>query len=244
MSKLMIVLIILGLSVIDIQAVELEIVAEDYPPFEYEEEGKMKGFTVELIQAILSKTAHQGKTQLYPWARAELMSLQKENVLIHTLTRSAKRENLYKWVGPLAPREMYYFKLKERKDIHINTLEDAKNYRTIAIIGHSVTKYLLSKGFEMGKNIYSVTSDKQRIKMLFLGHADLICIIEPILYWRLKQSGIDRAKFEKVFLIDGSKQYYMAFSKQTSDTIVNQFREVFNVIRNDGTFEKIKAKYF
>ena len=40
--------------------------------------------------------------------------------------RSGKREGLFKWVGPLAPRKMWLYKLKKRKDINVKTLEDAR----------------------------------------------------------------------------------------------------------------------
>ncbi len=106
MKRLLYVFIVLCLTAMSSNAMELQIVAEDYPPFEYQEDGKIKGFTVEIIQALLDKTGHRGTFYIFSWARAEKIALEEKNVLIHTLTRSEKRENQYKWVGPVAPREL------------------------------------------------------------------------------------------------------------------------------------------
>ena len=244
LKGLICVFIILGLAVTGTNATELKIVAEDYPPFEYEEDGKFKGFTVEIIQTLLSKTGYQGKFHIFSWARAEKTALEESNVLIHTLTRSAKREGLYKWVGPIAPRELYFFKLKERDEIQLKVLDDAKSYKTGTVKGQSATGDLIAKGFVEGENIFSVARDFQNVRKLYLGRIDLICMIEPVFYSRIKNLGLDRGKVEKAFLIDGSREYYMAFSKQTSDKIVNQFRKALESIKQDGTFQKIKAKYF
>ncbi len=244
MKKLICIFIFLCLTAFDINAAELKIVAEDYPPFEYKEDGQVRGFTVEIIQILLSKTGHQGKFHILSWARAEKTALEEENVLIHTLTRSEKRENQYKWVGPLAPRELYFFKLREREDIQINVLEDAKKYTAGTVTGQSATGNLIAKGFAEGKHIFSVPRDLQNVRKLYLGRIDLICMIEPVFYSRIKNLDLERGKVEKVFLIDGSREYFMAFSKQTSDKIVHQFREALDIIKQDGTFQKIKAKYF
>ena len=244
LKGLICVFIILVLAAIDINAMELKIVAEDYPPFEYKEDGKIKGFTVEIIQTLLNKTGYQGKFHIFSWARAEKTALEEENVLIHTLTRSEKRENLYKWVGSVAPRELYFFKLREREDIQINVLEDAKKYTAGTVTGQSSTGNLIADGFIEGKHIFSVARDFQNVRKLYLGRIDLICMIEPVFYSRIKNLGLDRGKVEKAFLIDGSREYYMAFSKQTSDKIVNQFRKALDTIKQDGTFQRIKAKYF
>lgn len=188
MKRLISAFIILSLAAIVSNATELKIVAEDYPPFEYEEGGKIKGFTVEIIQTLLSKTGHQGKFHIFSWARAEKIVLEEKNVLIHTLTRSEKRENQYKWVGPISPREVYFFKLKERKDIQINVLADAKKYHAGTVNGQSSTGYLISKGFVEGKHLFSVERDSQNVRKLYLGRIELTCMIEPVFYSRIKKT--------------------------------------------------------
>ena len=231
-------------SIINAHAIDIEIVAEDFPPYEYKENGKVTGFTVELIEVLLTKTGYKGKTKILPWARAYQIALTKKNVLIHTVARKKERENLFKWVGPISPRIIYFYKLKKRTDIQVNTLEDAKNYKIGAVRGQAVRDLLIAKGFEEGKNIFTVTGDDQNIEKLFLERIELIDNTDFMLRWRLKRLGLDYGKVEKVFVVDDSTDYYIAFSKKTSDEIVNQFRKAFKTIKQDGIIKKLEERYF
>ena len=233
-----------GYSIINVHAIDLEIVAEDFPPYEYKENGKVTGFTVELIEVLLTKTGHKGKTMILPWARAYQIALTKKNVLIHTVARKKERENLFKWIGPISPRIIYFYKLKKRTDIQVNTLEDAKNYKIGAVRGQAVRDLLITNGFEEKKNIFTVTGDDQNIEKLFLERIELIDNTDFMLRWRLKRLGLDYGKVEKVFVVDDSTDYYMAFSKKTSDEIVNQFRKAFKTIKQDGILKKLEERYF
>lgn len=233
-----------GYSIINAHAIDIEIVAEDFPPYEYKENGKVTGFTVELIEVLLTKTGYKGKTKILPWARAYQIALTKKNVLIHTVARKKERENLFKWVGPISPRIIYFYKLKKRTDIQVNTLEDAKNYKIGAVRGQAVRDLLIAKGFEEGKNIFTVTGDDQNIEKLFLERIELIDNTDFMLRWRLKRLGLDYGKVEKVFVVDDSTDYYIAFSKKTSDEIVNQFRKAFKTIKQDGIIKKLEERYF
>lgn len=234
----------LGYSFTNIHAIDLKIVAEDFPPYEFEENGKATGFAVELIEALLTKTGHKGKTEILPWARAYKIALTEKNVLIHTMSRAKKREDLFKWIGPISPRVIYFFKLKKRTDIQVNTLEDAKNYKIGVVNGQAVRDLLIANGFEEKKNIFTVTSDDQNIKKLFKERVELIDNTDHMLRWRLKRLGLDYGKVEKVFVVDDSTDYYIAFSKKTSDEIVNQFRKAFKTIKQDGILKILEEKYF
>jgi polar amino acid transport system substrate-binding protein len=231
-------------SIINVHAIDLEIVAEDFPPYEYKENGKVTGFTVELIEVLLTKTGYKGKTKILPWARAYQIALTKKNVLIHTVARKKERENLFKWIGPISPRIIYFYKLKKRTDIQVNTLEDAKNYKIGVVRGQAVRDLLIANSFEERKNIFTVTGDDQNIEKLFLERIELIDNTDFMLRWRLKRLGLDYGKVEKVFVVDDSTDYYMAFSKKTSDEIVNQFRKAFKTIKQDGIIKKLEEKYF
>ena len=231
-------------SIINVHAIDLEIVAEDFPPYEYKENGKVTGFTVELIEVLLTKTGHKGKTKILPWARAYQIALTKKNVLIHTMARKKERENLFKWIGPISPRIIYFYKLKKRTDIQVNTLEDAKNYKIGVVRGQAVRDLLIANGFEEKKNIFTVTGDDQNIEKLFVERIELIDNTDFMLRWRLIRLGLYYGKVEKVFVVDDSTDYYMAFSKKTSDEIVNQFRKAFKTIKQDGILKKLEERYF
>ena len=76
-----------------------------------------------------------------------------KNILIYSIGRSPEREKLFKWIDIISPYEVYFYKLKSRKDISIKNLEDAKKYRIGGVNNDIRTQYLLGKGFSKDSNI-------------------------------------------------------------------------------------------
>lgn len=85
----------------NIEAVELNVLTENFVPFNYMENNEITGFTAEIVDILLEKTGIQpwrGKILLWPWKRAYQTALEEDNVLLFTTTRTPERETLFKWV--------------------------------------------------------------------------------------------------------------------------------------------------
>jgi len=67
-----------------------------------------------------------------------------------------------------------------------------------------------------------------------------------VLYYFLKKNGkTPDQEIRKIYRPDEvyGKGYYMAFSQNTSDDIVEKFRTAPEKVRNDGRYQKIQNKY-
>jgi polar amino acid transport system substrate-binding protein len=221
----------------------IQILTEDYPPYNYMEKGQVTGFSTKIVEQVFLKAGIQGKPKLYPWARAYEMVLEKENTLIYTITRNSERENLFKWVGPLASRAIFLFNQKKRKDIEINSLEDAKKYIIGVTRDDGFSISLMKKGFEIGKNIYPVSKEEQNIEKLFTGRIDLVGNVELYMGYIVKSLGLDFNKLAKVYELPDKNAYYMALNKKTSDTIVNKLQHALDEIKQNGTYQNIADQY-
>lgn len=247
MKKNIFVFLGLFLAFASVFANEIQVVVDDYPPYNYEEDGKVKGFVVDIAEAMfkdIGLNPIEEKIQLLPWKRAYEMALSDKNILIFTFTRTESREKLFKWVGAVAPRHLFMYYLSIRKDIQIKNLEDAKKHVIGLVDGESVNDFLISEGFKVGQNLQIVPYQELNFRKLLSENIDLIIELEPILAFRAKKHGIDRKLFEKAYLVDGKLEYFMAFSLKTEDELVNQFRDSFIKLTKNGTFELLKKKYF
>jgi polar amino acid transport system substrate-binding protein len=103
------------------QAVALEVVSTDNPPFNYEEGGAPRGLGTEVLQAIAADAGLELHIVFLPWQRALREVEQKPDTLIFTLARTPERETRYEWIGPFAPRKVYFWKLKARRDLVVRT---------------------------------------------------------------------------------------------------------------------------
>lgn len=227
--------------VLPANAREIQIVTEDWPPFSYEENGKITGFSVELVKALQTETGIQGKISIYPWKRALYIATEEENTLLMTPARTAKREKLFHWVGPIAPRSVSLIKLKSRTDIKIDTLEDAKKYIIGAVLGFATTNQLIAQGFENNTHIEQVPTPVMNVRKLFNDRVELILMLESEFVWISKRHGFDHNNAEIALIIPQPvKELYIAFSKNTSQGIVDDFRDAFEKLKQNGTHEKLK----
>ena len=99
------------------------------PPFNYKENGVVKGLSVDVVRAAFKEAdLYIDRIDVLPWARGYRYALEKKNVFLFGILRTENREHLFRWMGTIAPATISFFRLKERGDIRIKTLEDAKKY--------------------------------------------------------------------------------------------------------------------
>lgn len=243
MKKIGIIVIIIWSISISVNAETLQIFDSVYRPFTYEADGKPAGFSVELLQAM-SKEIKDVKLsfRFYPFKRALMMVSKNKNSLMTTLTRSQKREALYKWVGPIYPRIFSLYRLGTRSDIQIATIEDAKSYRIGAGLGYSVVNDLLKSGIDR-KQIQEVSTERQNIKKLFHQRVDLLAFQDLVLAYALKQEGHQIREVEQVLVVGERKQYYYCFNKDTDERIIREFQQALDRIKQEGIYDTILKKY-
>ena len=79
-------------------SLELEIVTENWRPYNYSEGGDIKGHSTEILEKVLRRSGIKYKIKVYPWARAYKIAQNRKNVLIYTIMRIPSREYLFKWI--------------------------------------------------------------------------------------------------------------------------------------------------
>ena len=226
-----------------VNAQEITVVTEEFPPFNYLENEEITGISTEVVRATLTKAGIQAEVRMYPWARAYWMASEQPNVLIYTLARTPDREDLFTWIGPIVPPiKAALFKLTTRTDIVMTSLEDAKQYRIGVIRDDGGHQMLLQYGFENEKNVFPVAQGEQNLKKLLAGRIDLFFSENLFVTMKMKTLGLPLDQVEEAFLVMEIENY-MAFSKQTADTVVERVGTAFEQIRAEGTVTTIVEKY-
>ncbi len=222
---------------------KITIVTEEWAPFNYQENGKIVGFSTELLQEMLSHLKIKAPIKIYPWARAYRLALNNKNTLLYTVAKTDERQYLFKWIGPIAPRKMYFFKLKNRNDIVVHSLTDAKSYIVGSVRDDAFSEFLYSNGFQQGINVILEPDAKTNIHKLFSKHIDIFAGPELGAAFLAKKQGLNFDKMEKLITVIDKGNYYFAFNKDTDDQLIEQFQSVLDEIKHSGVFGKIKSKY-
>lgn len=232
-------IVIASLMIGVVRAQDITVVTYEWPPYNYTENGEIIGISTQIVRAVLNKAKVAAEYKVYPWARAYKMASEQKNILIYTIRRTPEREALFKWVGPITPpADSYFYKLKKRTDIVIHSLEDARQYKIGVTRDDSMHLFLLRHGFEEGTHLEVVTTDTQNLKRLFRERIDLIIWTEFTLPLKAKALGLPFDQLEKVFLLwEDTEGYYMAFSKQTPDALVERVRTAMEQVRTERIIE-------
>ncbi len=218
---------------------KLKILTEDAPPLNYVKNGKPDGVAVAIVNELRKRTGETSEIEVVPWARGYDDVTKNPDVMLFSTTRTEARENLFKWVGPLAQKKWVFVK-KKGSPITITSLDDAKKLKSVgAYKDDAKEQFLKEKGFT---NVDSASEDKLNFKKLTMGRIEIWITGEDDLKDHAKALGEDLGQVEVAHVVD-VKKLSIAFSKQTSDDVVKKWQAAYDTMVKDGTLKKIHEQY-
>ncbi len=223
----------------------LKIVTEPLPPFQIVDKGHVVGgLSTEIVQALLQEVGEDAQILAHNWARSYKIAQEQPNVLIFSLGRNAEREPQFKWVGLIYNLENAFWKLKNRSDINIDTLQDAKRFRTAVARENLEHQLLVQNGFVEPTHLIVTANISHAIGMVFRQRADLYIGSKPLILYILKGS---KYHFDALTAVYPIKQEVVklsiAFSLKTSDARVARFQQAYQELKRNGTYERIMTKW-
>lgn len=230
------------LIVADLQADPLHVVTNDFPPFQIINGENVSGFTTEIVRHVLEGAGLKGEIKAYPWSRAYKMATKEPNTLIYSIVRSKDREKKFKWIGTIAPYNVYFWKLKKRKDIRIKKIEDAKKYLSGAMLNGSKANLLIKHGFIEGKNLDLGDSDLDNFRKLYAGRIDLMLYDSVSFRYTALQEKKDSSEVERLIKVEGiSSELYLAASYETPDSVVRKLRSSLVAFKKTNKYKELKS---
>lgn len=222
---------------------------EQFPPYNYLENGTLEGLSVDLLLAVAEKTGKKvtrEEVHLVPWTEGYQAALSRNNTVLFSTGRLPERENSFKWAGPI---HTYSTVLFARPDRHISITgpEDLKTYR-IGVIKDAVgVKQLIGKGVNESQ-LVTGTNASVLIAELQKGEIDLWAYPEPTGRYLAGQQTGDPYAFDVVYTLPPLELWY-AFSRDVPDSVVLSFQQALDGLRTEkdasGTtaYERIAARY-
>lgn len=218
----------------------LQILTTDAPPFAYLENGKLRGFCVDIVEELKLRLGVATPIQSLPWQRAYQAGLEEPRTILVCPKRTPERETLFKWVGPLATTTADFYALTA-SHLSIKSLDDGKSLSAILVpLGWYTAKFLTAKGFN---NIEEVRNKQSILAMLQAGRAPVMLVEASQAAGMLKEAKLPDATLEKLLTVM-TVESDLSFSKDFSDQEVARWQRALDVMRQDGSYAKIFARYF
>jgi polar amino acid transport system substrate-binding protein len=224
---------------------QLEFVAEELPPFHfYDADKKPTGALVEVIEALMIRAKLSGIVKLMPFARSYDLTLKKPNTFMFSLMKSAERKDHFQWIGQIYKSTAFLVGLRERSDINISSLEEAKSFVVGTIRGYHSEKYLKKKGFSTQSNLHLSVNYKHMWNMLFGQRIDFILTNFVAIDTEMKSIGLNKKDIRTfVELHDFPGDLFIATGVKSSGKTVATLSLALQQIKADGTYKKIMDKW-
>ena len=243
-SVVLLVVLFLALTSGVVQAQEkIQAVTEEFAPFNYTENGKVTGYSTRVVEEMLRRAGLPYELHSYPWSRSYKIAQSLPNVVVFTLARTPEREKQFHWIGALAKRKLYFYKLASRKDIHVEKIDDVKRYRISVNRDDAAETLLIDMGFSYDKNLDLAPSDAAGLNKLLAGRVDFITGTDYTVDYLLQQAGADHNRLQRSIVLIDQGEYYVAASKGTSPEIVRRLREAYEQMEKEGVIKSLQPKF-
>ncbi|WDP89315.1 MAG: transporter substrate-binding domain-containing protein [Desulfobacter sp.] len=144
-----------------------------YPPFYLEEEGKICGIAVEIIDELFGRLSIETDVTLYPLKRALGYAKEGKIDAIMILIKTTERSEYIQYTIPIMKVRGLIWSAVDRKGgiLHFSSLKDLKSYKIGATIGYSYGQKFddLLKSMKVNR----VATDYQNYKKLMAHRIDI-----------------------------------------------------------------------
>lgn len=222
-------------------AQSLTIYTEINAPLQFQgEDGKLTGLAVEVVQEIQKRVGSTEPIQLVPWARGYLDLETQPNIVLFATARTAERNPLFKWVGPF-DETVFSLYVKADSKIVLKSMSEAKKLGSIGVYKNDVRDlYLTEAGF---KNLERTIDNVANVKKLMSGRIDAFASASVSIDELTRSAGFHPTDVREALTFMRVQQF-IAFSKETPDSIVLAWSKAFEAMRKDKSFELIYRKYY
>ncbi|MGS2717445.1 substrate-binding periplasmic protein [Eionea flava] len=230
---LLFVLISMGLSgqVYASSLNQLNIMTEDFPPFNYKENGKAAGTAVDLLlqaSASVGQPIERDNINVMTWARAYKMVQSGPNALLFSMTRTEKREDLFKWAGPVGSNRIVIW---AKKSSNIAAFDDVKdNSLRVGVVRDTVGDQLMVAAGATDDLLVRNSKPEGAAKMLVSDRVKLWAYSENSGAQQLIDAGENIDNYKVVHVLS-SKDLYFAFSKDVDDSVVEALQKGIDATR-------------
>jgi polar amino acid transport system substrate-binding protein len=214
----------------------LYLTTEQAPPYSVREGERVIGIGADTVREIMGRANIGHTIELLPWKRAYTAALERSDACVFSTTRTPEREPLFKWIGPIGEADWVLMGRADRK-LHLNSLEDARNYRIGTYNGDARDQYLRERGFKVDP----APNDLLNLRKLMADRIDL---------WAasIRRGGVALArmgyadKVVPVFVFNRIR-VYLACNRGVPDAMTARMETAYESMARDGSLERILHRY-
>lgn len=217
------------------------LVTEEWAPYNYRENNQLTGMATDIVQRIMTLTGDKFEVLFLPSMRSGLTLKTRPKTILYSMFRTAEREQMYKWVGPIVEESIHPYQLASQPPV--NTLEQLqKAPRLTTRHAGLIPDMLQAHGFtNLDKK---ATESLQLYRMLLAGRTPIIAgdTDAGVAYYS-RQLNIAPGTLRQVPVELYRASLYIAFSPDSEDRVVTAWAAALAQLRQSGELARIQARY-
>lgn len=222
-------------------ALGLKLLTEENPPLNYTENKKLVGMGTEVLQEAGRRAKVPLQFEVMAWSQAYEKAQADKETCVYSTARLPSRENIFKWVGPVAVNRWGLYALPGFKP-QIKTLADVKPFRVAGVERDAKTEFLKQANIT---NILEERDDRLNPAKLTLNRkeaqkADLWITSVATAKKIAAQAKVPDIKL--VYLVN-VQESFLACSPRTAPATLKALGDALEAMRKDGSYEKIVKRY-
>lgn len=219
----------------------MQFYTEPYPPLTFRDQnGEIRGYGTDIVKEIMKRNQVCYDIHLSSWRNGYQLALNNPDFCLFTMDRTEIRENLFQWVGPIGTNTTWFY-TRSGSGVSVKSLSDAKNLQAIGTVSSWFsTQYLQEQGFT---NLVYDSDPNVLTEKMMKGELDAFVCTDITFPDILGELGYSYSDVTPAFSLMSS-DFYIAFSNTTSPNTVQKWQSAFNALKNDGTLEAIRLKWF
>ncbi len=221
----------------------LELICDDWPPYQIVEKDRISGFSTEVVNTVLGKMGQKAAhIEVYPWKRAIVMFKRgKADGLFSVNDTPERRQFAYYPAEPIviSPWVMW---VRKKDNLAVNSLEDLKDLSVGVVRGYSYTPEFW-RFLKTGGHYEEVVDDLHNFRKLSAGRLDVV-VAElgngGYLLEQLNIRGVIPLNAHPI-KVDG---LYLIFNKKTvSKSFVKRFSIALGVFKQSPDYQRLYLRY-
>lgn len=219
----------------------LTLLTEENPPLNYTENKKLTGMATDVVQEMGKRSGVKLDVRVMAWDDAYMKAQADKETCIYSTARLGNRENLFKWVGPIAVNKWGLYALGGFKT-PIKSLQDVRPFRVGGVEKDAKVEYLKQNNIT---NVVEEDSDKLNPAKLTLDRKAAQKIDLWITSTATAKKVAQQAKVNDIKLVYPVREVeqYLACSPRTQPATLKALQDALDSMKKDGSYDKIVKTY-
>ena len=216
----------------------LNLATEDFPPLSFSLDGgeTVTGASTDLMREALRRTNIPAHIAIYPWRYAYKLAQEDKDTCVYSTSRTAAREALFKWVGPLSEGQWILYARADSLIAPTHSLEELRPYVIGGYQGDARATYLKTHGFKVDE----ANTEAQSLKKLESRRVDLWAATSSSGPWNARKLGI---AIKPIIVFRDGQASYAACNPGVPDELIARMNAALRAMREDGSFDRIVEAY-